>query len=128
MTISFKDILKNKRYGYCRVSSKEQARNSSLDTQKLSKDSLKNQRMKKEYQAVKDQLEQGIHPVDIGRKSAYADATKVLVKKKEGRYMIDVSDTSAEIIGISVRSNPNLMANFERLMNEIHGLDIKGYS
>ena len=34
MTISFKDIPKNKRYGYCGVSSKEQARNSSLDTQK----------------------------------------------------------------------------------------------
>jgi hypothetical protein len=34
MTISFKDIPENKRYGYCRVSSKEQARNSSLDTQK----------------------------------------------------------------------------------------------
>lgn len=34
MTISFKDIPENRRYGYCRVSSKEQARNSSLDTQK----------------------------------------------------------------------------------------------
>lgn len=35
MTISFKDISENKRYGYCRVSSKEQARNLSLDTQKF---------------------------------------------------------------------------------------------
>jgi DNA invertase Pin-like site-specific DNA recombinase len=34
MTISFKDIPENRRHGYCRVSSKEQARNSSLDTQK----------------------------------------------------------------------------------------------
>jgi len=34
MTISFKDIPENRRYGYYRVSSKEQARNSSLDTQK----------------------------------------------------------------------------------------------
>ena len=35
MTISFKDIPENKRYGYCQVSSKEQARNSSLDIQKF---------------------------------------------------------------------------------------------
>ena len=34
MTISFENIPENKRYGYCRVSSKEQARNSSLETQK----------------------------------------------------------------------------------------------
>lgn len=34
MTISFKDILENRRYGYYRIHSKERIKNYSLDTQK----------------------------------------------------------------------------------------------
>jgi len=34
MTIHFEEIFKNNIYGYARVSSKEQAENSSLDAQK----------------------------------------------------------------------------------------------
>ena len=34
MTLNFKKISQNKRYGYARVSSREQAENSSLESQK----------------------------------------------------------------------------------------------
>ena len=72
---------------------------------KLSKASLKNPRVKKEYKAVKDLLEEGVHPINLSEKSTYVSSTKVLVKKPEGRYLIGVSDTNAEIVGVSSRSN-----------------------
>ena len=62
---------------------------------KLCKVSLKNPRMKKEYKAVTGQLKQGVHPVNLSEKSTYVRSTKILVKKPEGRYLVEVSDASA---------------------------------
>jgi hypothetical protein len=94
---------------------------------KLCKASLKNPRMKKEYKAVTDQLKQGVHPVNLSERSTYVSPTKVLVKKPEGRYLVEVSDTSAEIVGVSSRTNDKCMARFKTLMNELYNLDLKGY-
>lgn len=94
---------------------------------KLSKISLKNTKLQKEYESVKNQLREGVHPVNLSERSTYVSSTKVLVKKPEGRYLIEVSDTSAEIVGVSSRSNQKCMAKFERLMNELYNLNIKGY-
>ena len=94
---------------------------------KLYKISLKNPRLKKEYKAVKDLLKEGVHPVNLSKKSAYVSPTKVLVKKPEGRYLVDVSDTNAEIVGVSSRTNEKCMSKFETLMNELYNLDLKGY-
>lgn len=94
---------------------------------KLYKTSLKNPRLKKEYKAVKDLLKEGVHPVNLSEKSAYVSPTKVLVKKPEGRYLIEVSDTSAEIVGVSSRSSEKSMSRFKTLMNELYNLDLKGY-
>ena len=54
--------------------------------------SLKNPKLKKEYKNVKGLLNEGIHPVNIRKKSTFVSPTKVLVKS---RYLIDVSDTHA---------------------------------
>mmetsp|Transcript_26841 Transcript_26841/g.44220 ORF Transcript_26841/g.44220 Transcript_26841/m.44220 type:complete len:227 (-) Transcript_26841:1597-2277(-) len=94
---------------------------------KLSKTSLKNPRLQKEYESVKALLKEGVHPVNLSEKSTYVSSTKVLVKKPEGRYLIEVSDTSAEIVGISSRTNQKCMSKFKKLMNELYNLDIKGY-
>ena len=94
---------------------------------KLSKTSLKNPRLQKEYESVKTLLKEGVHPVNLSEKSTYVSSTKVLVKKPEGRYLIEVSDTSAEIVGVSSRSNEKCMSKFKTLMNELYNLDIKGY-
>ena len=89
--------------------------------------SLKNPNLKKEYKDVKDLLNKGIHPVNIGKKSTFVSPTKVLVKKPEGRYLVDVSDTHAEIVGVSARTNKKCMSKFETLMNTLYNLDLKGY-
>ena len=89
--------------------------------------SLKNPNLKKEYKDVKDLLNKGIHPVNIGKKSTFVSPTKVLVKKPEGRYLVDVSDSHAEIVGVSARTNKKCMSKFETLMNTLYNLDLKGY-
>lgn len=94
---------------------------------KLCKASLKNPRTKKEYKAVKDLLKQGVHPINLSEKSTYVSPTKVLVKKPEGRYLVEVSDTSAEIVGVSSCTNQKCMSKFKTLMNELYNLDLKGY-
>lgn len=94
---------------------------------KLCKASLKNPRVKKKYKAVKDFLKQGVHPINLSEKSTYVSPTKVLVKKPEGRYLVEVSDTSADIVGVSSRTNNKCMSRFKTLMNELYNLDLKGY-
>jgi len=95
--------------------------------QKLYNKSLKNSRVKKEYQAVKDSLSEGVHPINLSEKSVYVSPTKVLVKKPEDRYLIDVSDTNAYIVGVSSRTNEKCMSKFKTLMNEMYNFDLKGY-
>jgi hypothetical protein len=93
----------------------------------LAKTSLKNPRLKKEYIVVKDLLKEGVHPVNLSEKSTYVSSTKVLVKKAEGRYIVDVSDTHADILAVSSRTNDKCMAKFKTLMNKLYNLDLKGY-
>ncbi len=94
---------------------------------KLAKTSLKNPLVKKEYGVVQDLLKEGVHPINLSEKSSYVSSTKVLVKKGEGRYIVDVSDTNADIVGISSRTNKKCMAKFEKLMNNLYGLNLEGY-
>jgi len=89
--------------------------------------SLKNPKVKKEYKAIKDLLKEGVHPVNLSEKSTYVSSTKVLVKKPESRYIVDVSDTEAKIVGVSSRKHDKCMARFETLMNDIYNLDLTGY-
>ena len=48
------------------------------------------------------------------------------MKKPEGRFLIDVSDTEAVIVGISARTDKRCMAKFGQLMNKLYDLDLKG--
>ena len=58
---------------------------------------------------------------------AHREAYKNLETKAEGRYLIDVSDTHTEIVGVSARTNEKYMVKFETLMNKLYNLDLKGY-
>lgn len=89
--------------------------------------SFRNPIVKREYQFVKNQLQDGIHPVNLSQKSTFVSSTKVLVKKSEGRYIIDVSETHVDILGLSSRTNQRCMERFEKLMNELYDLNLKGY-
>ena len=60
----------------------------SNDVKKLVKTALKNQDVKNEYVRIKKRLEEGINPVDIGKKSTPVASNKVLIKGDEGRYLL----------------------------------------
>lgn len=94
---------------------------------RLCTSSLRNQRLEREYRLVKEQLRNGIHPVNIGQKSTYVSPTKVLIKKSEGRYLVEITSTGIKILGFSSRGNAQGMSQFQRLMNQHHDTDLKGY-
>lgn len=130
-TPSIESLLDStKCYGHREAYNMPRSVSENLETKavkKLYNLSLKNPNLKKEYKDVKDLLKKGIHPVNIGKKSTFVSSTKVLVKKPEGRYLVDVSDTHAEIVGVSARTNKKCMSKFETLMNKLYNLDLKGY-
>lgn len=94
---------------------------------KVAKMALKHPELKTEYASVKQEMELGTHPVNLSAKSTYVSSTKVLVKKSEGRYIVDVSDTNVDILGVGCRTDKKSMKTFKTLMNKLYGLDLKGY-
>ncbi len=94
---------------------------------KLAKNSLKDPTMKKEYTRIKKSLNDGIHPVNIGKKSTFVSADTVLIKAAKGRYLAKVSDTHVDILGFVSRSSDKSVKSFENLMNTMYNLDLKGY-
>ena len=65
---------------------------------KLSKASLKNPKLKKEYKAVKDLLEQGIHPINLSEKSTYVSPNFLILFKI---YKSDIFRTTTSIFSSS---------------------------
>lgn len=82
---------------------------------------------KREYRLVKSQLEVGIHPVNLSERSTFVSSTENNSKKNRGRCIVDVSDTHADILGLSSRTNQGCIERFEKLMNELYDLNLKGY-
>jgi len=92
---------------------------------KLVETALKNQDVKNEYVRVKKRLEEGINPVNIGKKSAPVASNKVLIKGAEGRYLVEVSGNQVNILGICARGNKKNLKTFKSLMNEMYGVNIQ---
>ena len=87
----------------------------------LAKKALKNQDVKKEY----GRIEEGIHLVNIGKKSTFVNANKVLIKSGEGRYLVEVRDTHVDILGFVFHGNTRAINTFENLMNELYNVDLQ---
>ena len=94
---------------------------------KLAKASLKNTEFQKEYSVVKALLEAGVSPTKIGGGSTYVSSNMVLIKKPEGRYLVQVSDNNIDIVGISARCNTKRMRIFQDLMNKEYDVNLRGY-
>jgi hypothetical protein len=92
---------------------------------KLVKTALKNQNVRNEYVRIKKRLEEGINPVDIGKKSGPVASNKVLIKGDEGRYLVEVSGNQVNVLGICARGNRKNIKTFERLMNEMYDVNIQ---
>ena len=64
---------------------------------------------------------------DIGKTSCRVSATKVLIKKRIGRYLVDDSKKEVEVLAVAVRGDDNQMEKFEKLLNKLYNLNIRGY-
>ena len=76
---------------------------------------------------LKTNLNKGGYPVKLSEKSTYVSPMKLLVKNSEGKYLVQVSDTSADIVGVNSCTNEKFMLRFKTLMNELYHLNLKGY-
>lgn len=93
--------------------------------QKLTKRALKNQRVKKEYEGIKQRLSEGANPIDIGKKSTNLPGNKVLIKGSHGRYLVENSGDQVNVLGIGARGDNQNIKTFEALMNKMYDLNLQ---
>ena len=86
---------------------------------------MKDQDVKNEYTRIKKRLEEGINPVDIGKKLTAVASNKVLIKGNQGRYLVEVSKNQVNVLGICARVNRKNLKNFENLMNGMYGVNLQ---
>ena len=92
---------------------------------KLVKTALKDQDVLNEYTRIKKRLQEGINPVDIGKKSTPVASNKVLIKGDEGRYLVEVFENQVNVLGICARGNKKNVKSFENLMNGMYGVNLQ---
>ena len=92
---------------------------------KVAKTALKDQDVNNEYTRIKKRLEEGINPVDIGKKSTPVASNKVLIKGAEGRYLIEVSGDQVNVLGICSRGNKKNVQSFKNLMNKMYNVNLQ---
>ena len=86
---------------------------------KFIKIALKNQRVKQEYEVIKKRINEGVNPIDLGKKSTNLFDNKVLIKVEYSCYIVQVSSDQVNVLGISARRNYNNMKTFQKSMNEM---------
>ena len=120
---SFKNKENNEQ---CELEEKvEEKFDESNAVKKLVDTALKNQDVKNEYGRIKKRLEEGINPVDIGKKSTSVASNKVLIKGDEGRYLVEVSGGQVKVLKMCARGNRKNVNSFRSLMNEMYGVNLK---
>ena len=92
---------------------------------KLIKTALENQRVKQEYEGIKKRINEGVNPIDIGKKSTNLPGNKVLIKGAHGRYVVEISGDQVNVLGIGARGNNKNMKTFQKLMNEMYNLNLQ---
>ena len=92
---------------------------------KLIKTALENQRVKQEYEGIKKRINEGVNPIDIGKKSTNLPGNKVLIKGAHGRYVVEISRDQVNVLGIGARGNNKNMKTFQKLMNEMYDLNLQ---
>ena len=72
-------------------------------------------------------IKQSIHPINVEYNFAFVSSDKVLIKCSKGRYLVEVGDTNVDVFEVSSRTYKKCMEKFEKQMNKLYDLDIKGY-
>ena len=86
---------------------------------------LKNQDVKNEYTRFRKRLEEGVNPVNIGKKFVPVAKDIVLIKGEHGRYLVKVSGDKVKVLGMAARGNKKNINRFKNLMKKMYGVDLK---
>ena len=97
----------------------------STSVKRLIDTALRNQDVQREYRTVKKRIQQGVRPIDIGKKSTNLPNNKVLIKGSHGRYVVEVSGKNINILGIGDRGNRRNMLSLKRLMREMYNINLQ---
>lgn len=89
---------------------------------KLAQKSLKNPRVSQEYERIKNQIQQGTHPKQIGGKTAYVGSDIVLIK---WCYLMKVDGDKVYGLGLTDRSDFKKVRVFRDSMNELYDLTLQ---
>jgi hypothetical protein len=84
-----------------------------------------NQKVKQEYEGIKKRINEGVDPIDIGKKSTNLPGNKVLIKGAHGRYVVEIFGDQVNVLGMGARGNNRNMQTFQNLMNEMYGLNLQ---
>jgi hypothetical protein len=99
--------------------------NKSRAVKDLGEKALENQNVQREYTRIKKPLEEGINPVDRSKESAAVASDKVLIKGKNGRYLVEVVGKQVNVLGICDRGNRKNIKTFEKLMNKLYNVKLQ---
>jgi len=121
---SFKNTKKEEE---CELEQKvEEEFNVSNAIEDLVATALKNQNVKNEYTRIRKRLEEGVNPVNIGKKSVPVAKDIVLIKGEHGRYLVKVSGGGkVKVLGMAARGNMKNINRFKTLMKKMYGVDLK---
>ena len=97
----------------------------SNSVKKLVKTALGNQKVKQEYEGIKKRINEGVDPIDIGKKSTNLPGNKVLIKGAHGRYVVEIFGDQVNVLGIGARGNNRNMQTFQNLRNEMYDLNLQ---
>lgn len=85
--------------------------------------------MRKEYPRIKKRLQDGIHPLDISKKSTGTGKNYFLIKAGNGRYVVEYLETDnsriVNILGIGDRSNSANMKALKKAMKTYYDIDLQ---
>jgi len=102
--------------------------NEHKNIKKVAEVAFKNQDVRKDVQRIKKRLEEGVDPINIGKKSTNLPASGniVLIKVKNTRCIVrDTGGGQFEILGVGARANKFKMKTFAKVMKNVYDVDIK---
>lgn len=101
---------------------------------RITNTALKNNRVKKEYPKIKKRLEDGIHPLDLNKKSTGVKCNipgkknYYIIKTGSARYVLEYLETNdarvANILGIADRSNGSNLKALKNALEKEYGIEL----
>ena len=96
--------------------------------QRCAKDAFRDPNMQDDYNYVIKALKEGQNPLTIGKRTTTVGKNKVYIKRGLARIVVDISEKSIKVLGVSNKGNKNLMSSFDGLVKKYYDIDLVGYS